>query len=520
MEVDPLSELLLTVQSPEPVLKTFQDHLAAGTLDMLSPVFSNKPIANNVDCSTMFSSDTLDQNKIDHKQGGPEEKLFNAKILTTDASPHLFKDFLDALDVINANKNCLLEYIQDPGSPLPFHTHTQQSLNAKVRRTRSLSFPVCASSSGRQDSDPGQLINQMIDDLLIEEKEKIETQSNTTNESMNDSLEDSHLQSIPSGSSHNSDQVGERDSNSSSVSPPVPNNVRTRHFRDLRKKMRRIIEEGRNEKHRITMDAILDKIPRGKRLTKNVKKLIHDTSKDPAINGEGEESSTSGFGSRLSSMSFNKRQLSPMRNCSLKESIGRYSQLYETCFHSETKYPKVENSRMKEEEGNSILKTPKYFKRFLSMPNLKSYFHQNEEPSFLVSPQNSIKRYGDRNIIPNDIDHHQRRFNHGDDSKNQNFPPTLVNNTNQETSLNADQKQLLVRSASKSGIEFIAEERDDKIIGGLENLRDRGQDIGTETDTYPAEANSVFSSDTSFLDVSFDLENLDIPEGIFGPFIL
>ncbi|KAK7356913.1 hypothetical protein VNO80_16193 [Phaseolus coccineus] len=521
LEVDPLSELLLTVETPEPVLKTFQNHLAAGTLDVLSPVFSDKPIANNekcVDCGTMFSSDNLEQSKI-HKhltcpnKGGPEEKLFNAKILTTDASPHLFKDFLDALDVINANKNFLLEYIQDPGSPLPFHTQNQQSLNANMRRGRSLSFPVSASSSGKQDSDPGQLINKMIDDLLIVEKEKLQTQSNMPNESMHASLEDSHQQSIPSGSSHNSDEVGERDSNSSSVSPQVPN-VRTRHFRDLRKKMRRIIEEGRNERHRITMDAILDKIPRGKRLTKNVKKLVHDMSKDHTINGEGEESSTNGFGSRLSSMSFNKLQRSPMRNSSLKESIGRYSQLYETCFNSEAKYPQVENSRMKEEERNSILKTPKSFKRFLSMPNLKSYFHLNEEPSFLLSPQNSMKRYVDRNISPNDIDHHHCRSNHSDDSKSQNFLPTLPNNTNQETSLNADQKQLLVRSASKSGIDFNTEEKEDKIIGieGLENLRDRGQDIGAETDTCPAEANSVFSSDTSFLDVSFDLENLDIPE--------
>ncbi|CAJ1967928.1 unnamed protein product [Sphenostylis stenocarpa] len=529
MEVDPLSELLLTVQSPEPVLQTFQNHLAAGTLDMLSPVFSGKPISHHdkcVDCGTMFSSDILNHNKI-HKhltspnQGGPEEKLFNAKILTTDAAPHLFRDFLDALEVINTNKDFLLEYIQDPGSPLPFHPHSKQSLNANLRRSRSLSFPVSASSSQRQDSDSGQIINLMMDDLLNAEKEKTPAQSNMQNKSMHESSEDSHQQSIPSGSSHNSDQMGERGSNSSSVLPRVPNNARTRHFRDLRKKMRRIIEEGRNERHRITMDAIIDKIPRGKRLTKNVKKFIHDMSKDPTTSGEGEDNATSGSRCRLSSRSFNKRQRSPMRNSSLKESAGRYSQLYETCFNSEAKYPMDENSRVKEEERNSIFKTPKSFKRYLSMPNLKSYFHNNEEPSFLLSPQNSMKRYGDRNINPNDIDLVHRRFDQSDGSKSKIFPTTHAGN-NQETNLNADQKQLLVRSASKSGIDFSIEEKEDKILGidELEKLRDNGQDIGAETDTYPAEANSVFSSDTSFLDVSFDLENLDIPEGIFGPFAL
>ncbi|QCE06183.1 hypothetical protein DEO72_LG9g1194 [Vigna unguiculata] len=524
LEVDPLSELLLTVENPEPVLRTFQNHLAAGTLDALSPVFSDKRIANCdkcVDCGTMFCSDTLEQSKIhNHKhlsspiQDGPEEKSFNAQILTTDASPHLFKDFLDALDVINANKNFLLEYIQDPGSPLPFHTHHQQSLKANVRRARSLSFPVSASSSGKQDSDPGQLIDQMIDDLLIAEKKNLQTQRSMPNESTRYRLEDSHKQFIPCGSSHNFEQVGERDLKSTPVSSRVPHNVRTSHFRDLRKKMKRLIEEGRNEKRRITMDAILDKIPRGKRLTKNMKKLIHDKSKDPTVNGEGEESSTSGFENRLSSMSFNKRQRPPMRNSSLKESIGRYSQLYDTCFNSEAKYPRVESSRVKEEEKNSTLKTPKSFKRFLSMPNLKSYFHHNDESSFLLSPKNSMKVHGDRNISANDIEHDHKRFNHSEDSKSQIFPPTLVNNTNQEISLNADQKQLLVRSASKSGINFSAEEKETNMgIECLENLRDRGQDIGAEVDTYPAEANSAFSSDTSFLDVSFDLENIDIPEG-------
>ncbi|TKY53612.1 TRM32 protein [Spatholobus suberectus] len=518
LEFDPLSELLLTVESPEPVLETFQNHLAAGTLDVLSPVFSEKPIANNdkcVDCGTMFSSDILEHSKI-HKhlsspcQGGPEEKLMNAQILTTDASPHLFKDFLDALDVINTNKDFLLEYIQDRGSPLPLH---QQSFNGKSRRAKSLSFPVSASSSGNQDSDPGQLINQMVDDWFNAEEEKLQIQSNKQNASMHESAEDLHQQSIPPGSSH---QWGERDYNSSSVSSQVPNNMKTRHFRDLRKKMKHIIEEGRNEKYRITMDAILDKIPSGKKLTKNVKKLIHDQSKDPTINGESEDSATSGVGSRLSSNSFNKSQPLSMRNSSLKDSVGRYSQLYQTCFNSENKYPKTENLRLRTEERNSMLKTPKSFKRFLSMPNLKSYFHQNEEPSVILSPQNSIKKSGDRTSSTNVIDQQQRRFDHSDDSKNKNFPPTLTDNTNQESSLNAEQKQLLVRSASKSGLDFSNETNADKNIGieSLGNLRDIEHDIGAETEstTMPAEANSVFSSDTSFLDVTFDLENLNILE--------
>uniref|UniRef100_A0A0R0EKA2 DUF4378 domain-containing protein n=1 Tax=Glycine max TaxID=3847 RepID=A0A0R0EKA2_SOYBN len=477
-----------------------------------------RPDAN---CGTMFSKDILEHSKI-HKhlcspsQGGPEEKLMNAQILTTDASPHLVKDFLDALDVINTNKDFLLEYIQDLGSHLPFHTHDQQSFNGKQRRAKSLSFPVSASSSGSQDSVSGQLINQMVDYWLDSEEEKLQNQSNMQNTSMDESSEDSHQQSLPSGFSNNYDQWGERGTNSPSVSSHVPNNVKTRHFRDLRKKMKHIIEDGRNEKHRITMDAILDKIPCGKRLTKKVKKFIHIKSKDPTVKWEDEDRATSGFGSHLSSNSFNKHQPSPMRTSFLKDSAGRYSQLYhQTCFNSDAKYPKAENLRLRTEERNSILKTPKSFKRFLSMPNLKSYFHHNEELPLPLSPQNSIKNFGDRTTSTNVTDQQQRSFDNNDDSKSQILPPTFVDNINQDSNLNVDQKQLLARSASKSRLDFSTEAEADKSIGieGLGDLRDSEQDIGAKTESIvPVEASSVFSSDTSFLDFTFDLENLNIQE--------
>ena len=52
-------------------------------------------------------------------------------------------------------------------------------------------------------------------------------------------------------------------------------------------------------------------------------------------------------------------------------------------------------------------------------------------------------------------------------------------------------------------------------------MSDNEQDIGAETEsTVSVEAKSVFSSNTSFLDFTFDLGNLNILEGIFGPFIL
>ncbi|CAL0328387.1 unnamed protein product [Lupinus luteus] len=521
LETDPLSELSLTAESPEPVLETFQNHNAVDTLEVMSPVFSNKPVTNNdkcVDCGTMFSMDILEQN-MNHKhhkqctntnnfsspnEGDPEEKLINAKILTTDVSPHLFKDFLDALDIINTNKDYLLNYIQDPGSPLPFHSHNELKFSGK-RRSKSISFPVFASSSGSKESEHGQVINKMVDDWF-------DAKGETKKSSMFDFTEDYHPPSQSTSTSSKADQYL-NPGFATSVSSQVPTHVKTNHFKDLRHKLKHLIEENKNEKYRITMDAVIDKIPRGSNLSKNVKKLMHDKFKDPTTNGEGKDSARSGFGRSLSSNSLRKRQLS-MRTSSLKESSGIYSQLYETCFNTDIKYPKPEKLKLKAEEKNSILKTPKSFKRFLSLPNLKSYFHQSEEPSVPSSPQSSTKLFGEK-FRSTSFNDEKRSIEIGDDLKSHVLPTTFADNTILESIFNADQKNLLVRSASRLGLDAaINEEKDDMSIlsDGIGNLRDSDAAASFEQDTGPAtessamqvDANSVISSVACFLDAMFD----------------
>lgn len=507
LEVDPLSEMLLTVENPEPVLETFQNHLAAGTLEVLSPVFSGRKnsITNDandkcVECGAVFSSDPLEKHndKIHHKhrnlsisEGGQEDKLIKAKILTTDASPLLFKDFLDALDLINTNKDFLLKYINDPGSPLPFELHTQpHSPNGKSRRAKSISLPVSGSSSATKDSEH-------IVDEWFNTKGQIESEI--------PNLADFHRPST--SSSHKPDhhqllgpdqESVERDHNNET--PSVSNNVKNKNFKDLRKKIKHIIEESKNEKLRITMDAVVDKIPRGNKFSKNVRKLMnHEKFKQ-----------------------HNNRQLSGMRTSSLKESVNRYSQLYDTCFHNEVvsnkeeKPPKTETLKLKTEEKSSVLKTPKSFKRFLSLPNLKSYFNQNEELSVLLSPQNSVRKSEDRIRSSSTLDGY---------SNYHIFSPSPSDHTNQESIMKDERRHVIVKSASDSGSDVNDEVKSEKSIrfDGLGNMRDsefcgsNEHDIGytTESSTMLVEANSAFSSDTSFLDYTFELENLNILEGIY-----
>ncbi|KAL5067020.1 hypothetical protein RYX36_017907 [Vicia faba] len=507
LEVDPLSEMLLTVENREPVLETFQNHLAAGTLEVLSPVISRKnSLSNNsndkcVECGAAFSSEPLE--KHDHRShhkhrnlsmsdGLQEDKLINAKILTTDASPLLFKDFLDALDLINTNKDFLLKYMNDPGSPLPFELHTQpHSPNAKSRRAKSISLPVGGSSSS----------DNLVDELLNSKKE-IESEI----QNLADFHKPSTSSSSPSSSHkanhqlvHSDQESVERDyKETSSGSSQVSNNVKNKNFKDLRKKIKHIIEESKNEKLRIKMDAVVDKIPRGNKFSKNVRKLMsHEKFKQN-----------------------NKHQLSSgLRTSSLKESVGRYSQLYDTCFHKEVvsnkeeKPPKSDSLKLKTEEKSSVLKTPKSFKRFLSLPNLKSYFNQNEDP-VLLSPQNSVRKSEDRTRSSSLIDGYSN-------SEILSPSPAPSDHTNEES-------KVIVNTASDSGSDVNDDVKSEKSIGfdGLGNLRDtqfsgsNEQDIGyaTESSTMLVEGNSAFSSDTSFLDSTFELENLNILEGLLEIF--
>jgi hypothetical protein len=232
-----------------------------------------------------------------------------------------------------------------------------------------------------------------------------------------------------------------------------------------------------------------------------------------------------------------------MRTSSLKESVNRYSQLYDTCFqheaasNNEVKCPKTESLKLKTEEKSSILKTPKSFQRFLSLPNLKSQLNQSEEssiqsspqnlirksedktisseePSMQSSPQNSIRKYEDRTISTSD-----------DFSKSQILSPTLSDHTNEESIVNDDeQKQDHVKSDSESESESISESRSDVndeiksnksiVFDGLGTLRGSESAASIGSSAMLVEANSNFSSEASFLDCTFELENLNGLEGI------
>lgn len=377
----------------------------------------------------------------------------HARLLTTDVSPYLFKDFLDALDIINTNKDTLLKFLQHPRSPMVTHIHDQIG---KTKFNKSVSFPA---------------------PVEVEQNES-QTQSALVDTTSLESSEQSYQHSLPLESSISNNRV---ETTLSRVPLRTPNYVVLKRFKDLREKLKHVIEENKNEKRRITMDAVHHKIPRGNKLSDNELKKILQQSKDPVLG----DSSSQPEG-------FNKQQVSPMRTSSLNESVGRYSQLYQTCFHSETKYPKSERLKLKEKERNSVLKkTQKSLQRFLSLPNLETYFSQGEEPSSSVLPPRipAMKFGGDKNITPESV---SRSF----------------------------QKEIGIRSGAGLGSDEDKEESNQKEIGTDDDFgkftdSDSNELDSNESNFVMAEAKSNAFSDFSYLDdtIHFD-EDISLPEGI------
>ncbi|XP_054820833.1 uncharacterized protein LOC129319794 isoform X2 [Prosopis cineraria] len=440
---------------------------------------ANKEIC--VECGTMFSRDSMedDNNSMVHKHHKPpseyhrafmketlsyEEKAMHAKLLTTDVSPFLFKDFLDALDMINSNKDFLLKFLQHQRSPLGCHFPNQQQAasTGKLRLNKSISFPVPGSSSS---TIKGQNTDKKPDEMFISRDVKSDSQTQIAI-SQFESSEKSDQQPVSLNSYY------------ASVPSQVRNPRAIKRFKDLRQKVKHVLEESKNEKRRIAMDAVYHKVPHGN-------KLPIESNKIPRCPTD--------FISAIESRSFKKHQISPMRTSSLNESVWTYSQLYDTCFNKAAKYPRSERLKLKVEEKNSVLRTPKSFQRFLSLPNLKDYFSQNEEPSSILPPQIPIRKFRERTTSPS----------------------TSVDNiTTPESVLKGVQRDI----ATRSDIGVVSDEEDkdsnqNESIGIDDYFGKLSDSDVNESTSMVAETKSISFSGSSFLDDSISSDGkLSLPK--------
>lgn len=393
---DPLAEFFFSILSPRIAPQGDENSHATCTPDPLPPQASEEPDSSMTKCdvcNTMFTvnhlghkhtdaehgkqlaeNETLLQEKLDEaKQALLEQKLKYATEHARDAPLYQSKEFLDALDIVNVNKELFLKTLKDQGSPLAHPIRGRRAFNKKIGLTKSGSFPVGGVSDIRTitASGPNETNHKLkqVKSLVREGKSEVDIQANISEKLM-----------------PLIDQNRVNQANSETASPGSPlqlsngteSQVARKRFKGLKQRIKHVIRESRKEKGRITMDAVLHKIPYGRKFSKDAKKEIPDQWKEDR---DGKDSPATGYESDHSGPS--KSSLHRFRRISsFGDSLDRYCQLYESSFNKESKDQSSERLKLRTEEANAPgVRVPKSLGRILSLPDLNSYYHFRSEDS-------------------------------------------------------------------------------------------------------------------------------------------
>ncbi|XP_050379459.1 uncharacterized protein LOC126796772 [Argentina anserina] len=391
LTIDPIAEMVLSEASPRPVPHGNKEssysekpsNSVSNNCAECSPVSATgDPTPDHVPVDENQKDEPLRQEQLDNDivQDMLEKKLIHVKELDADSSGHQ-KEYLEALDIINVNKELLVKILHDPGSPLVQHFQNQQAVSAKMSLTKAESFPM-PGSTGKGDSEPTS---------KLKSKHEPKDGSSVPKPAWSTSLKYANERSVPSISDHNIET-------SSSTSHPRlestqgENPVAVKRFKDLRQKIKHVIKESKQERRMISMDAVLHKIPHGKKLTKELEQEIVSHSKDPALHREGNHSPTSSYGSDHSVSPLKKTKMHHMRRISSfdasQPSLDRYRRLYETTsFNKEANFqPSSERLKVRTEDSGSpfqsslLPKVTKSLGRIFSLPDIESYYQSEESP--------------------------------------------------------------------------------------------------------------------------------------------
>lgn len=303
-----------------------------------------------VDDTDGSKSDFDEKESKKKEKSDEDEAWFDPKLRHTkefsenedDTSPRRSKACLDALNLIHMNRNFLLKVLQDPGSPLARHFQSQQSFSSKTM-TKAGSFPTHGSS--REDHNNG---FESVGDI-----DKKPTSPSIAAEHRADGIQKLNETMA---------KFADEDSSGSGYTRKRgKNQVVIKRFKDLRQKIKHVINENKNEKHRITMDAVLDKVPRKYGFSKD---LRHDIFTH--LKGISATKNNKAEGAKLKQIT---------RTSSLCGSLDRYLQLYESSFQREAKNNNTsEKSKVElEESALPSKKVPKFLGRILSLPEMKCH---------------------------------------------------------------------------------------------------------------------------------------------------
>ncbi|PKU68197.1 hypothetical protein MA16_Dca012866 [Dendrobium catenatum] len=160
---------------------------------------------------------------------------------------------------------------------------------------------------------------------------------------------------------------------SSSNEPRKQGETKTvlRRLRELKQRLKGVIVESKKERHRISMDRILDKVPSRKKLPENEEDdKSHLKDESVARGGQGFKFNRVAPGSSIEKISLNGIQ----RSRSLTESLDRYSQLLDSISVNKVRKAPERSNSMQEGSGLLHRELPKTHRRMPSNPEFLSSF--------------------------------------------------------------------------------------------------------------------------------------------------
>ncbi|KAJ0983992.1 hypothetical protein J5N97_002348 [Dioscorea zingiberensis] len=278
------------------------------------------------------------------------------------------KGFLHMVELLNANKELLLKVVQDPKLILAKDIQDHSASRSSAALSKSCSFPVVAGVS-RVDNDR----------LPQLRHKRMESEPSTSQEcKLQVEYSPSDLTTINEGSQvvklEDGDAVDSLEKETNILKKQRNDRTALNRFKDIKRRIKYVIKDSSRERHRISMDSILHKIPYGLKVSNNVSKGVVGSWQRCAS-----ESLVGDSSSCLPNSKYANKQI--RRSRSLTESLDRYSSLLESISSREPNKLPERLQPMKTDSNLHSRKSPGPLERIFSLPEFESYTLNDNEHS-------------------------------------------------------------------------------------------------------------------------------------------
>lgn len=299
-----------------------------------------------------------------------EDDIIDSEKFGEDASAQDLTELLDSLDVYGPKKEYFLKVLEDPGTPLLQYLHSREAIKSKAVLTKSASFPL-PGSVGRRVPESTNNDSKQGSALDANERKKFQV-CHSSQCSAHAKLSGTMVERKEVGTS---EPVLGRNRSFNGLPPCTPRGLKIEHenrpvvnrFKQLKKKISRVIRESRKEKQQPIMDSVSQIVPYD-RTTSKVMQEETDFTKDSGSSSYEVDHSTSFLQKHSDKPRFR-------RATTFTDSMDRYSRLFECTLQRMARYQFAEKSTLRAENvptppGKS---SSKMLERLSSLPNLRDH---------------------------------------------------------------------------------------------------------------------------------------------------